>query len=790
MFRRSLCALIALIIVSPLNDFSIQAAEPVPKFKQKVEVGQFTQQVRINYTTDEGLPANKITAVDGFQTVYAGTAAGVGRFNGKEWEVVTKTETPVTALTANGEQVWFATGSQIYSWSAKDKVKEFASLEEGLKAIELEVTPAGLLIGTSKGLWKWSEGKLTELTVVNDLIGDKGVVKQFSSSSDHQTAIATSAGLILYHWDDNTAQRLHAQNAEGGWFLQDVRGVGFDGEKNLWVAVPQGVAVRKQGVWSFLTAAEGLPYNDFTGLSVGPEGDVWLGTKMGAVHYVDGVWEYRQGKRWVIHDEIDDLVVSETGDVWFATSKGLSRIEMRPMTLKEKADFFDEEIEKYNRRTEFGFVDAVRLDKPGDKSKVTPHDSDNDGLWTSMYGAAQCFAYAATKSPEAKKRADKAMKTIGFLSEVTQGGSNPAPYGFPARTVLPTSGRNPNDHDSPEHDRNRRDVGREPKGGDPLWKVIVPRWPTSEDGKWYWKTDTSSDELDGHYFFYGLYYDLVAETEEEKAYVRKVVDRISTHLIEHNFTLVDHDGKPTRWARFGPDEINTDYMTDLRGLNSVSMLSYLIVAEHVTGDVKYRKTAEMLLNEHNYFTNVLNPKWQTGPGDGNQSDDEMAFMCYYNLLNYEDDPRLRKQYQRSFARYFQHEQDELCPLFNFIFAQFFEAPKWYWGLVQERYENIVPEGVDTLKRFPLDRVNWRLTNSHRIDVIPSGPNVLWYEGRGYRNNGKVLPIDERHVNHWNHNPWRLDQGGDGRELSDGAAYLLPYYLGLYHGFIVEPEAKP
>jgi hypothetical protein len=77
------------------------------------------------------------------------------------------------------------------------------------------------------------------------------------------------------------------------------------------------------------------------------------------------------------------------------------------------------------------------------------------------------------------------------------------------------------------------------------------------------------------------------------------------------------------------------------------------------------------------------------------------------------------------------------------------------------------ESVDTLRRFPLELVNWRLTNSHRIDLKP----------------GKVLPVDERYVQHWNHNPWQLDQGGDGRTLADGTSFLLPYYMGLYHGFL-------
>ena len=38
---------------------------------------------------------------------------------------------------------------------------------------------------------------------------------------------------------------------------------------------------------------------------------------------------------------------------------------------------------------------------------------------------------------------------------------------------------------------------------------------------------------------------------------------------------------------------------------------------------------------------------------------------------------------------------------------------------------------------------------------------------------------------WNHDPWRLDYEGNGTKLADGASFLLPYYLGLYHGFLVE-----
>ncbi|MGE3317115.1 MAG: hypothetical protein AB7O26_18515, partial [Planctomycetaceae bacterium] len=413
---------------------------------------------------------------------------------------------------------------------------------------------------------------------------------------------------------------------------------------------------------------------------------------------------------------------------------------------------------------------------PGDTSKTSQHDSDNDGLWTSMYGAGECFAYAATKDPKAKERATKAFEAVAFLSEVTQGGSHPAPHGFPARTILPTSGHNPNKQESYSAERDYLQ-----KLSDPLWKVIVPRWPTSADGKWYWKTDTSSDELDGHYFLYGLYYDLVAESEAEKARVREVTARVTDHLIKHNYCLVDHDGKVTRWGIFGPEYLNGPFWTAQRGLNSLSVLSYIKVAHHVCGDEKYKKAYDSLVKDHHYASNAAYPKVQNGPATGNQSDDEMAFMCYYHLNKYETDPQLRRIYAMSLRGYWALEEPELCPLFNYIYAALSDN-KTRFTLVPQ---SCLDDAADTLVRFPTDRVRWGFKNSHRIDVKPLSGFAFFARGgkRGHLHNGRVIPIDERFIEHWNHSPWTLDEDGRGTEMADGAAYLLPYYMGLYYKFI-------
>ncbi len=551
---------------------------------------------------------------------------------------------------------------------------------------------------------------------------------------------------------------------------------------------------------SIAAMRDGIPVTGVTCVAHAPGGVTWYGTIRGAVRLErDGkTWAYRQGRRWLPDDHVRSIAVDRDGNAWLATPQGVGFIGYRPMTLAQKARHFEDEIDRRHRRTPYGFVLGARLDRPGDLSSWHNHDSDNDGLWTSMYGAGECFAWAAMRDSAAKKRAERAFDALHFLGTVTQGGEHPAPPGFVARTVLPTSGPNPNDG---RLQRDRR-VKRE---SDRLWKVIDPRWPVSADGKWYWKCDTSSDELDGHFFFYGLYYDLVADTDAERARVRRHVTALADHLVRHDFNLVDHDGLPTRWGHFGPRDLNFDpAWWEERGLNSLSILAYLKVAEHIADDgprgadgalrgARFREAARRLIDEHGYLQNTLYPKNQEGIGTGNQSDDEMAIMNYHSLLRYETDPRRRSVIAYSFRKYWRLERPEMNPFFDFVYASVMHGATWTdpWGTRDLSPTGAwLEESIDVLQRLPLDRVDWRLTNSHRRDLVRlSGPAGRG-GARGHRRDGRVLPIDERCVVHWNHDPWALDQGGSGRYVADGTVFLLPYYMGRYYGFVREVARRP
>jgi hypothetical protein len=729
---------------------------------------RFRQEVTQRFTTTNGLPTADIQlldlAADGRHRVFAG-----GRWS----ELRDGTWNPIDALTPKSE-------------------REFTLLDARGKPVTVQLPAKSVkqLVRTPKGVWLVTAADpylVQDGRLVSQGWPSRWTVNQLAASPAGDVLVASSGGLFR-RVGDGWAREEIFDGLGRAWAVNDVLGVAFDNAGRPWFATKAGVGCKTAQGWKFHEGKDGLPWNDFTGLAAGEGEDMWFATHLGAIRWDGRAFHYRQGQRWLPHDDVRAVAVDVANRAWFATAGGLGMLERKPMTLAEKAEFYEGEVQRYVKRTPFGYTAEAPLRTIADKSTAAPDDSDNDGLWTAMYGAGECFAYGATKDAKAKERATKAFEALRFLQKVTQGGPHAPPKGYIARTIRPVEWPDPN--------VGRIEGDREEAKRDGLWKVYEPRWPKSADGKWYWKSDTSSDELDGHFFFFPLYHDLVAETPAEKERVREVVRDLADHLLAHDFSLTDHDGKPTRWGVYSPGAMNGDprWWAE-RGLNALSILSYLSAAGHVTGDAKYHAAVRELVAKHGYGQNLMFPKVQYGPGSGNHSDDEMAVMCFYNLLRYGQDPVLLNSVRYSFFAYWANEAPELNPFFNFAFAVHGRGQKItnVWGQFPvEPWAGWHDESMATLYGFPLDRLNWEHRNSHRLDVVrlPLQKSKDLYEpgngGRGHRVNGQVLPVENRHFNHWNTDPWDLDYGGSGNVLGSGTVFLLPYYLGLYHGFIEKP----
>lgn len=468
---------------------------------------------------------------------------------------------------------------------------------------------------------------------------------------------------------------------------------------------------------------------------------VYLGTDRGLIRYSTAPGEvpvrYLAGRRWLGDDRVLGIGTGprneKTGEneIWVETPAGYTRIREQLMTLAEKSTLFVNRIR--SRHVRHGLTSGSILTEPGKVESNRTVSSDNDGLWTALYVAAECFRYKVTGQIDAREHARQGMQALIRLEEIT---GRP---GFPARSFI----------------RKGQDI--QPADGE---------WHDTPDGLWRWKGDTSSDEIAGHYFVYPIYFDLVAD-EAEKTELRKVITRITDHILDNGYQLLDLDGKRTRWGWWGPEAIWEDATET--GLRALHLLSHLRTAHHLTDNPRYEKAYQELISKHRYHLLTRNQKINY-PGYINHSDDELAFISYYPLLLYEKNINLRNVYLDSLERAWQVERAERNPLWNFIYAI---------GSQKRDFDRAA--SLRTLREIPLDLIEWRVSNSHRADI----PRDVMLDRFGRPQALIVLPYDELSMNKWNDNPYWLDGGYDGRREDDGSYFLLPYWMGRYHKLIGE-----
>jgi len=701
----------------------ISASAVVGQIIPGIKAGDYLQEVKTEIQLPKQADPNAVGLFLNQGNVIAVTSNGVFRNRNGKWTGIPFGNGWRSAIMDAKGEIWLASIQSIQKEGETKKIDlpDVAQKDTILSMLwENEKT---LQVGTTNGLLTyngtWTRIQFTNGKRVNSILKDaKG-----------DLWLATTDGLLRRmngKWvnmdDDMMAYGLRRTyfTLENGNTKADV----------LFGGLFAVGCIADDGNHWLLRGADGLPYGPIKTIRYTKE-SMWLGTDRGAIKK-DKTWHYYNGKRWLSDNKVNDILPVDERTVWIATPKGISQIQQVEMKLSQKAAAFEERIRL--RHDRYGLVSGSRLITPGDLSTSQTGTDDNDGLWTSIYLAAECYRYAVTKDPEAKKNAIKAFEAMERLETVT------GIPGFPARSLVAAN----------------ENTG---EGGE---------WHLSADKKWKWKGDTSSDEMVGHMFAYPLFYDLVAEGEM-KVRVKNLVHRIMNHIVDNNFQLIDLDGKPTRWAVWAPDSINVspNWWYE-RGINSMQILAFLKAAYHVTNDQKFEKAYQTLTQKHHYAENMVQQKMY-GPFDMNHSDDELAFLPNYILMHYANDPKLLPVYTKSTQRSWKVEQPEHIPIWNIICSAALKK------------DCDLKVALEELQQIPMDLITWTMENSHRWDLPRDQLNDRFGKAQAVR----PIPTPERGISKWNSNTFIYDSGSNGSGEDDGSFFLLPYWMGRYHGFLIE-----
>lgn len=688
------------------------------------EDDNYTQEVS---TTLGSLQDVTSLAVDGQGVIYAAGSFGVMSWDGSAWSQV--------QLPLQGKvfRIEFDSAGTIGAAGENGVVvgAQVVALPSGMQAGFISPRKAGgwWIAGDGFAGW-WDEGN-KEFNALDELAG-----------KDVRCIVERETGTWFAATSEGVLGKGAAWTVSDGLVSDDVRTLAVAADGTMWAGTAQGLASLSGGAdaWSAFTGADGLHYGDILWLRSFVPGDLLVATSMGAsVYGADGGRRYYLGRKLLPSNEVRDLLRLADGRLLFATSSGVSRVEPVSMTLEDRASEYDRIVQQRHVRL-IGFTSTqCPLSVPGDMTSYYQIDDDNDGQWTEMYLASQCFRYAVTGSEQARENAKTAAHAMIELLKV------PGMGGFFARSIVP-----------PE------ECGEKQASG-------AGEWHLSPDGKWCWKGDTSSDEFVGHVFGLSLFYDLVADEQDKQETAEAFGDMLG-YIVDNGYQLMDVDGKPTTHGHFDPQWMEEDLgaMFGDAGLNSAMILGGLKAAYHMTGEQRFLDAFDELVNEHDYKDYVsrieeINTAWHT-----NHDSEEMSFLAMFTLIRYEEDPDLLKQWLHGLDYLWEVQRPERNPEFNFMYAAMAKSDEYDLDMA-----------IETLQKLPFDLVIWGVDNSHRLDLdIDPRPDRA-----GNIQNKFVLPYNEREIMRWSENPYRLVQPGGGRSESSGMFWLLPYWMGRYYGII-------
>lgn len=382
---------------------------------------------------------------------------------------------------------------------------------------------------------------------------------------------------------------------------------------------------------------------------------------------------------------------------------------------------------------------------------AVPHTVDDPGnvihagVWTGRYLAGVAYQYAVTKDPAVRKHGGELLMGLRRLQEVT------GKPGLLARGFV--KGHGPVE-------------GFERGGAD------SKHWHQGQGAYagYRFYSDVSVDNFNAVLYGYAIYFDLAADAEQKKM-IAFDVDRLMTHLLDNHYRIVDLNGQVTQYGHVGIDpdpsrdkyyqeggnaEIarfvsKTDWHPPLR--LSLMALPDLLIAYHVTGKPRYLDEYRKVTAR---FADNPEPPRDTRPFSPqrvarvNHSSEGQAYEALFNAIQYEKDPKLLGMYRRWLLELWDMNWMEGNSLYTFMTL----------ALDPDRAklpnaEESLALSVETLRRYPVDRVLRPVMNSIRTDMEMSP----YPDRSGAKQALKPVPIDQRPYDNeyaWKGNPYAVD----------------------------------
>ncbi len=473
-----------------------------------------------------------------------------------------------------------------------------------------------------------------------------------------------------------------------------------------------------------------------------------------------------------------------------------------PESLRDKARHYEDVAWRLHVHPDLGWMMDVTL-APGTNETTATHrdvalweSGPNDGLWNALYIGAEAYRYGATRDPEPLARLrvllaseEKRMRITGVPGIFTRAMRPPNFPGLACPTDLAeyvVDGTKLND----------RWVRIDAGGCVEVVDGATMQWTTTkhcglgEFAGYCFLDNVSQDEYAGHMFALGAVMKLV----DDQAIVtsaKNMLRQVGQHLVDHELTFVDWDGRVTEHGSLWPRELFSGFMAAIS-------LSFTKVAAEGSGDASLRDFYERCLTKEGskclHHVNAAESSYvdlaQRSSLDigclTNWNGLSMHMLSLHDLIWFDHDPARRSVFQTALVHDMWDFAGSKRPLraqhnswFDFMYA----ADKPLGPNTDGPAFDAVKDGVCMMRQFPArktqvaggcngkcpevcrDRRDGPMSNYPRVVAERCATTFMWW--------GSPYSTAE-----CTQNDLRVFSPGD---------YLLSYWMARYYGFITDAQ---
>ena len=285
------------------------------------------------WQSSDGLPHDAVQAVaqDDEGYLWIGTPQGLARFDGMRFALFNPQNTPAlkgqnirSLCRANDGGLWIGTEDSGLIRLQHGRFSAATFLTNAPVKVVLETRTVGLWIGTTNGVARYQNGKVSWLTKDDGLVDN--YVLSLCEDHDGHIWIGTGAGLTRY--DGKTLEPYNNKL----WLGSDsVRALFCDRNNSLWIGSGGGGLRRfDQNGTAWFRTKEGVPDTFITAICEDANGDLWVGTRGGLCRRIGDKFVTEPNAEGTSHGAVFCLALDREGCTWLGTKEGLTQLRFKP----------------------------------------------------------------------------------------------------------------------------------------------------------------------------------------------------------------------------------------------------------------------------------------------------------------------------------------------------------------------------------------------------------------------------------------------------------------------------